>query len=294
MERWIVVRGILIKFFAFILSTYLFCGSVNACVIPPEFLYQTPEKMVSNASSILLSTFLGSDKEGNDTIFRFRVIEKIKGESADIFQLSFKRHIYENSLETEEFLKNNVDHNSYEFWVYSKGRTRFYGDCEIYPLFKKNNTYLIFNSSEISMRSYEEIGKADNLWLKIIKELASQNEKNKKYVTPIMDTKDFLSQFENINLYRCPDKKTGTRKVALINTIKGQAKYFARGIPNFKKEISCGGTGIEFVIMESEDRIPITAPVLDGYIDFTDIFPLQLISNNRVRLDRFNQPQKNQ
>ena len=264
----------LIRYITKLLAFFLFYSDILACSVIPSGFYSTPPEQVDNAQGIYLVKNVKSETIDDNVFYYFDVLESLKGKEKKSLILNFKSYPYSNKK-----TDNGSSHYDYKFWLYGHDRTGFFSDCNVYPSFKYNKDYLYFKSDKLTSRSYEAVG-SDDLWYKYVKQMTI----DKVQSIPVMKYQDFISNFDRIYKFRCPDLSKSERFTSFISMLKGKYEKINIPIPEFYNGQSCIGTGIEFVVFIDNTGRKTVAPINDNYIDFTSLFNFELIFKNKLPL----------
>lgn len=140
-----------------------------ACSGVPDAYLQSLPKMVADSKAIVLAEYIGHRQEGQGIVFEFKPIEILKGTAKKKVTVSFKSYPDRDArLRGEGDVV--VDHVSYDFWVNRRGRAGYAADCNIYPGFAVGSHYLLFLEAPVTLRSFEEVKSATDVWYLAVKD----------------------------------------------------------------------------------------------------------------------------
>jgi len=163
-----------------ILSFLMLLPSTSlACVAPPTSLVTPHAELVARTGTIVLAQAVGRSKKSglqfgkSKPLVKFKVAEVLKGNIAPAFMLPNGFF----SSESDEIPEDFNGHNNAAYWDQKLTRQWNWPDCNIYPEFKTNRTYLLFLGRP-HWRAYEEIRSPNDLWLNAVRHLVRNPENN--------------------------------------------------------------------------------------------------------------------
>jgi len=123
------------------------------CEVQPPEQYTPPDDLISRTNNIVLAKVVGAEmqSDGYSVLYTFQIVERLKGQIADRFQISGYPSIWEG--ENRRF----NDHSDKEFWLNSGGRSANDTDCQIHPTFSVGGIYLVFIDRPYHVKSFEII-----------------------------------------------------------------------------------------------------------------------------------------
>lgn len=158
--------------------TLLSVNTAWACFAPPESAMVSVEDMVKMNDNIYLAEAVSFSKPGASlkqpsNMFRFKVIETLKGKSVSTLKLEGFRS--KDGRELSDF----DGHKDKDFWSNNtSGRLINDPSCQVQASFAKGTRYLIFPKQPYAYKSLEIVKTDEDLLLKKVRELiASANKK---------------------------------------------------------------------------------------------------------------------
>lgn len=151
-----------------LIMVYGVTGEALGCLGPPREKIVSASELVKRSDSILLAKVVKLARQKGKTIYRFKVIEALKGKTTKSFSIVGEKPM-------EKFNSDFASHSDKKFWEVDSGRTTFRGDCTVLKTFNEGETYLIFPERPGHIKGFERITIDADEWLMAVRnELAKQ------------------------------------------------------------------------------------------------------------------------
>ncbi|MEM7268249.1 MAG: hypothetical protein AAF401_03235 [Pseudomonadota bacterium] len=251
----------------------------HACFAQPKSLWRTDRELVDDASSIILvraDAPFGVVEEGRYAGMSgksFEVLEVLKGDQIDSFDRTWTTFIGVDHPQYEDLIAHHRSHHSPVFWEFGGGRFIPGIDCNIWPYFLENRTYLIFLGGK-HVRAYEEIGPDDDLWVRSTRAmLANANLTRGKEI----DVLDWLRLSVSVFVGRIVDCEGPSFEV--VRTLHGDAfdSWLFADSNSFSEWSDACVRGQEYVVRVHADdwlswpqRFSSLHPITDEAVSFAD------------------------
>lgn len=263
------------RFAAALTICLLFTNQVNACSVPPQELTRHHTDLVQDTESIVLAKAIGPSEQFGDLLTgqvrlaQFVTLEVIKGSAPPTFTIDNGFFRRENSVEAHDF----DGHSELAFWERDRTRQWNMPDCQMYPVFLQDRTYLLFLGTQ-HWRGYEEIVVNDDLWLEAVRKL-SENPDLETGLS--IEPEQWFSMAEGVfqgAVANCFGP-TLTVENEFLGSFEGEWSYSDSENSRYWPAAKCI-EGEEFVVVTiAEELSPlpyynsILFPVIDGSIDLS-------------------------
>lgn len=202
-----------IKIAVFALAVLSAPGLTMACYQENRLPAVQAVDHIQSVQNIVLARMIEARWEAGANHYRFRVLENVKGDSAEFLDLAIDNSYRGLSIPVGE-------HTDVMFWLYGEGGSRISEDCGVRPSFGLGRDYLLLLNGDPTSITYEEVVfRTTDLWYRFVNRIASENQNPEALLTE----NEFLEQFGSIHLYRCPsDPDERGISPVLLKSLKGE------------------------------------------------------------------------
>ncbi|QDK45926.1 hypothetical protein DOM22_12575 [Bdellovibrio sp. ZAP7] len=147
-------------------------NSAWACFAPPQSAMVPLEEMVQSNENIYVAEAVHVGRTARVPVFKFKVIETLKGKSVSTMKIEGHR------AKDEKSFSDFDGHKDETFWSNNtSGRLINDPSCEVQPTFTKGTRYLIFPKQPYTYKSFEIVKTNDDKFLQKVRELVIAQKK---------------------------------------------------------------------------------------------------------------------
>ncbi|QLY24123.1 hypothetical protein [Bdellovibrio sp. KM01] len=158
--------------FNFIFLAFVNLNSAWACFAPPQSAMVPLEEMVKSNENIYVAEAVHVSRTARLPVFKFKVVETLKGKSVPTLKIEGHR------AKDKESLSDFDGHKDENFWnKNTSGRLINDPSCEVQPTFTKGTRYLIFPKQPYTYKSLEIVKTNDDKFLQKVRELIIAQKK---------------------------------------------------------------------------------------------------------------------